>query len=172
MAGQSGLHIMRFFALVQPLLRSARAGGARCHLLCHSMGNWALQAAVESWFTHGMGAAEMFDTAILAAADERYDSFEFPLPGRLSGLASLARQVSILYSRADLVLSVSAAVNRGLPRLGQEGPHNQADPVEFPPAKFRMVDCSDARDYEAGFMSSHQYYRLSPTVRGRIAAQL
>ncbi len=172
MAGQSGVHVMRFFAALQPLLLQARARGSLYYLLCHSMGNWALQAAVESWMSHGMAAAEMFDQAILAAADERYDSFDFPVPGRLSGLGSLARRISILYSRADLVLTVSAAVNRGLRRLGQEGPHNQADPAEFPPAKFRMVDCSGARDYEGGFMVSHQYYRLSPGVRAGIAAHL
>lgn len=172
MAGQSGVHLMRFFAALQPLLLQARVRRSRCYLLCHSMGNWALQAAVESWLTHGMAAVEMFDQAILAAADERYDSFDFPVPGRLSGLASLAQRITILYSRADLVLTVSAGVNRGLRRLGQEGPHNQADPVEFPPAKFRMMDCSGARDFDVGFMTSHQYYRLSPSVRAGIAARL
>lgn len=172
MAGQSGIHIMDFFKQLQPLLRRARLGGARCCLLCHSMGNWALQAAVESWFSHGNGAVEMFDEAILAAADERYDSFDFPLPGRLSGLASISRRVSIYYSQADMVLAVSAAVNRGVRRLGQKGPHNLADQREFSPSVFRFVDCTALRDYPSNFMNSHQYYRRSPKVRADIISVL
>src|ERR1051326_1721302 len=80
MAGQSGLHLMSFFANLQPLLTRARANRNRIFLLAHSMGNYALQAAVQSWFTHGNGGAILFDEAILAAADERYDTFDLPAP--------------------------------------------------------------------------------------------
>src|SRR5438309_624150 len=90
MAGQSGFHLMTFFANLQPLLTRARANGSRVFLLSHSMGNYALQAGVQSWFTHGNGDAALFDEAILAAADERYDSFDFPEPGQLSTLYRLA----------------------------------------------------------------------------------
>ena len=47
MAGQSGLHMMRFLANLQPIIERARISGSRVFLLAHSMGNWALQAAVE-----------------------------------------------------------------------------------------------------------------------------
>jgi len=164
-AGQSGMHVKNFFEQLRPLLRRARASGSRCYLLCHSMGNWALQAAVESWFSHGNAAAELFDEAILAAADEQFDSFDFPMPGRLSGLPSLARHVSVLYSKADAVLMLSVAVNLGVRRLGQEGPHNRADPAEFPPSRFRMIDCTAYRDYAFDIASSHQYYRRSRQAR-------
>lgn len=164
LAGQSGLALMSFFEKLRPILKQARATGARCYLLCHSMGNWALQSAVETWMSHGPGPGEIFDEAILAAADERFDSFDFPSPGRLSGLGALARRVSIYYSTADMVLSLSQAVN-GVRRLGQEGPHTRADPVKFPPDRFRMVDCSGFRDFEFGLGTSHQYYRRSPGVR-------
>ena len=76
-AGQSGLHIMTFFANLEPIITSARARGNRVFLLAHSMGNWALQAAVESWFSHGNGDALLFDEVILAAADEIHNSFDF-----------------------------------------------------------------------------------------------
>ena len=56
-AGQSGLHIMTFFANLEPIIASARAKGNRVFLLAHSMGNWALQSAVENWFAHGNGDA-------------------------------------------------------------------------------------------------------------------
>jgi esterase/lipase superfamily enzyme len=169
MAGQSGLHIMSFFARLEPILRQARANGRRVFLLAHSMGDLALQAAVESWFTHGNGTAFLFDEAILAAADERYDSFEFPPPGRLSDLDQLANRVSIYFSTADAVLALSQAINLGAKRLGQEGPHHRFDTNRFPPSQYRMVDCTAFRDYDFGFASSHQYYRRSPGVRADIA---
>jgi esterase/lipase superfamily enzyme len=169
-AGQSGAHIMSFFASLEPILTAARKGGKRRFLLAHSMGNWALQAGVESWFTHGNGAADLFDEAFLCAADERYDSFSFPAPGRLSDLRQLAKRTSVYYSTADAVLSLSMTVNLGAKRLGQEGPHDRLDTTLFPPANFRMVDCSAFTDYDRDFASSHQYYRRSPKARSDIAS--
>ena len=169
LAGQSGLHIMSFFANLQPLLERARSTGRRVFLLAHSMGDWALQAAVESWFSHGNGDALLFDEVILPAADERYDTFDFPQPGRLSDLYRLGRRISIYFSRADSVLVLGAAINLGAKRLGQDGPHNRFDTVRFPPAQYRMIDCTDFRDYAFNFASSHQYYRRSPEVRADIA---
>jgi len=169
MAGQSGIQITSFFANLQPILRQARAAGSRIFLLAHSMGNWALQAAVESWFSHGNQGALLFDEAILAAADERYDTFEFPSPGRLSDLDRLADRISIYFSMADTVLGLSMAISLGAQRLGQEGPLHRFDTNRFPPSQYRMVDCSGFRDYEINFASSHQYYRRSPGVRTDIA---
>ena len=168
-AGQSGLHITSFFANLQPLAEHARSKGSRVFLLAHSMGNWALQAGVESWFSHGNGDALLFDEAILAAADERYDTFEFPEPGRLSDLYRLANRISIYFSAADSVLALSVAINLGAKRLGQDGPHNRFDTGRFPPAQYCMVDCTGFRDYDFNFASSHQYYRRSPSVRASIA---
>ena len=169
MAGQSALHLMTFFANLEPILRQARANGSRVFLLAHSMGNWALQGAVESWFSHGNGDADLFDEAILAAADERYDSFDFPEPGRLSALHRLAGRISIYFSAADAVLALSMAINLGAKRLGQDGPHDRYDTGKFPPAQYRMVDCAGFQDYAFDFASSHQYYRRSPGVRTDIA---
>ncbi len=169
MAGQSGLHLMSFFANLEPIVKKARAAGQRVFLVTHSMGNWALQGAVESWFTHGNGQSDLFDEVFLAAADERYDSFSFVEPGRLSDLDQLAKRISIYYSTADAVLAVSMVVNLGAKRLGQEGPHDRGDTALFPPATYRMVDCSSFRDYDFGFASSHQYYRRSLLARADIA---
>jgi esterase/lipase superfamily enzyme len=169
MAGQSGLHLMSFFANLQPIVGHARQHGKRTFLLAHSMGNWALQAAVESWFSHGNGDALLFDETILAAADEIYNSFDFPPPGRLSDLSRLTDRTSIYYSEADMVLPVSMAINLGAKRLGQDGPHDRSNTGRFPPAQYRMVDCTGFRDYPFDFASSHQYYRRSPEVRSDIA---
>ena len=172
MAGQSGFHLMTFFANLQPLLTRARTNGSRVFLLSHSMGNYALQAGVQSWFTHGNGDAALFDEAILAAADERYDSFDFPEPGRLSALYRLAQHISIYFSRMDNVLALSMAINLGAKRLGQDGPHDRYNTGKFPPAQYRMVDCSGFGDYPIDFASSHQYYRRSPGVRADIASAM
>lgn len=168
MAGQSGYHLMSFFANIEPIAAEARRQNRRVFLVAHSMGNWALQSGVENWFSHGNGDAALFDEAFLAAADEQFNSFEFPRLGRLSGLDRLARRISILFSRADNVLSVSSALNL-IRRLGEDGPHARFDTSRFPPARYAMVDCTDYRDYPFGFASSHQYYRRSPMVRALIA---
>jgi esterase/lipase superfamily enzyme len=169
MAGQSGFHLMSFFTNLLPLMQQARANGSRIFLLAHSMDNWALQAAVESWFSHENGDALLFDEAFLAAADEQFNTFDFPEPGRLSNLYRLASRISIYFSGADQVLKVSELVNLGAERLGQDGPDNRTDTARFPPAQYRMVDCTGFRDYPFDFASSHQYYRLSPAVRTDIA---
>jgi esterase/lipase superfamily enzyme len=169
MAGQSGLHMKRFLAILEPIIEQARAKDHRVFLLAHSMGNWALQAAVEYWFSHGNADALLFDEVFLAAADEIYNTFDFPPPGRLSCLSRLGRRVSTYYSAADAVLSVSMAINLGAKRLGQDGPHDRNNTVKFPPAQYRMVNCTGYRDYAFDFASSHQYYRRSPAVRTDIA---
>ena len=171
-AGQSGAHIMSFLARLQPSVTKARVAGCRTFLLVHSMGNWALQAGVESWFLHRNGATQLFDQAFLAAADERYDSFSFPPPGRLSDLRQLAKRITILYSTADAVLALSLAINLGAKRLGQEGPHDRFDRTLFPPTAYQMVDCSSFDDYERDFQGSHQYYRRSPLARAAIAGAM
>jgi esterase/lipase superfamily enzyme len=170
MARNSGLALMSFLANLDPILRAAHEKGCRVTLLAHSMGNLALQSAVENWFLSGNGEDIIFDLTILAAGDCRYDVFDHPVRAGLSGLTQLSTRVSIYYSRADQVLQLSMVVNLGAKRLGQDGPHNRADPSAFPPAQFDMVDCTEFRDFEFDFMTSHQYYRLSPQVRTIIAA--
>jgi esterase/lipase superfamily enzyme len=157
-------------ANLEPILAAARANGQRTVLLAHSMGNAALQAAVENWFLHGNGDERMFDLAILAAADCGYDAFNQPMLARLSGLDRLTERVMILHSHADHVLQLSMVLHLGAKRLGQEGPHNRADTQAFPPRVYQMTDCSAYRDYGFTTLSSHQYYRLSPGVRQIIAA--
>ncbi len=171
MARLSGLHLMTFFAQLEPLLRTARANSCRTYLLAHSMGNLALQSAVENWFLHGNGNAALFDVAILAAGDCGFDAFAQPNLAGLAGLSLLSQRISIFHSSADQILDVSAVVN-GLRRLGHDGPKDGTDPTTFPPTVYRMFDASGLTDYNRGFLTSHQYYRLSPTVRQAIAADM
>ena len=172
MARLSAYHLMIFLANLEPILAAARQNGHRAMLLAHSMGNLALQGAVENWFLHGNGTARLFDHVALAAGDCGQDSFAQPnLAGR-SGLPRLAAGISIYYSHIDNVLQLSSVVNGGAQRLGQDGPLGRADPQAFPASVFTMRDATWFRDYDLGFMTSHQYYRASPGCRVLLAADL
>ena len=171
MATLSGVHLMSFFAQIEPLLRTTRANGQRTYLLAHSMGNLALASMVENWFLHGNGNAELFDVSILAAGDCGFDAFEEPHLTGLSGLSLLSRRISSYYSHEDKVLDLSQAVN-GLQRLGQDGPKDHGDQTRFPTVTYRMFDATDITDFDRNFLTSHQYYRLSPTVRSAIAIDM
>ncbi len=172
-ASRSAFHIASFFANLQPMLAQARNQGRRVFLLAHSMGNFALAAAVESWFSHDSPAVKLFDETFLAAADERWDSFDLPMAARLSRLTDLTPRVSIYYSVRDLALYLSVAVNL-IKRLGHEGPLHKTDATLYPPARFRMLDCAEVNDYDLFNPpdASHQYYRRSPKVRADIVAAM
>jgi esterase/lipase superfamily enzyme len=171
MARLSGIHLMSFFSRVEPLLHTARANGCRTYLLAHSMGNLALSSAVENWFLHGNGNAKLFDVSILAAGDCGFDAFGQPDLAGLNGLSRLSSRISTYYSNADQVLQLSNFLN-GLQRLGQQGPKDLNNQTEFPPAMYETFDASLIDDFDRGFLTSHQYYRLSPTVRAAIAADI
>ena len=91
---------------------------------------------------------------------------------KLSKRSSAAASSASSNSGADQVLKISELINLGAERLGQDGPDNRTDPTRFPPAQYRMVNCTGFRDYPFDFASSHQYYRRSPGVRADIAAAM
>ncbi|HTW71473.1 MAG TPA: alpha/beta hydrolase [Acetobacteraceae bacterium] len=171
MATLSGVHLMSFLAQIEPLLRRACANGCKTYLLAHSMGNLALENAVENWFLHNNGNANLFDVSILAAADCGFDSFGQPHLTGLNGLPLLTSLTSIYYSGEDKVLELSRAIN-GLQRLGQDGPKDRTNQTKFPPASYRLFDATNVNDFDRNFLTSHQYYRLSPTVRAAIASDM
>jgi esterase/lipase superfamily enzyme len=113
----------------------------------------------------------MFDEVILAAADEQADSFTKTDGTRLSRIADIGKRVTIYSSRKDAILQVSQVLNQNL-RLGEDGPIGKTDAGKYPANVFRMIDCTEVSDFARPFLSeeTHQYYRLSPTVRNDIAA--
>ena len=169
-AGRSGFHISYFLHYIEGL-RARLDPKTRVFLLAHSMGNFALQAGVQSWFTDGGQAAAIFDEAILPAADERSDSFEMPAGGRLTDLPELTKRTTIYYSINDIAMHLSLALNLR-DRIGFDGPDHMHDPKQYPPDKFRMVECSEVRDYSwiDPPDATHQYYRRSPVVLFDIAS--
>ena len=72
-----------------------------------------------------------------------------------------------------MVIWVSTTINLNR-RLGYDGPDDESDAAEYPPALFRLVDCTDVNDYDrcTPFDASHQYYRRSQTVRNDIVAAM
>ena len=172
-AGRSGFHIAFFLNVIDQLRADYRARNpnGRIFLLAHSMGNYALQSGVQSWFAQRGSQDLMFDEVFLPGADERYDSFLQPNGARLSDLPELVSRISIYYSRRDVAMYLSQAINLTF-RLGFDGPDEKTDQAHYPTAMFRILDCTEVKDFEALNPpdATHQYYRRSKIVRADIAA--
>jgi len=172
-AGRSGFHIGCFLSVIDQLrvdYRRANPKG-RIFLLAHSMGNFALQSGVQAWFS-GRGSQDlMFDEVFLPGADERYDSFLQQNGARLSDLPELAGRISCYYSRRDVAMYLSQAINLTF-RLGFNGPDEKSDTTHYPTKMFRILDCTEVEDFDAVNPpdATHQYYRRSVKVRVDIAA--
>ena len=168
-AGKSGFHLAYFLNYVDNL-RARLARDTKVFLLAHSMGNYALQGAVQWWFDHRGSADPMFDEVILAAADEVSDTFERPGGARLSNLPKLSKRISIYSSRKDVAMYLSAAVNLDT-RLGFDGPDDKRDRTLYPADKFRIIDTTEVADFDPVNPpdATHQYYRRSKIVRADIA---
>jgi esterase/lipase superfamily enzyme len=174
-AGKSGWHLAYFLEVIDQLRRSYKAANpaGRVILLAHSMGNFALQAGLQTWTTSHLPDDLLFDSVILVAADEVDTTFEQPGGGRLSNLPALSNRISIYYSRCDIAMYLSTTLNLTR-RLGFDGPDDKQDQSVYPPAKFRMIDCTNVGDYPPVDPpdATHQYYRRSKLVRADIVAAI
>lgn len=133
---------------------SDRAGGTACpqdlHLLCHSMGNYVLQNALERMrqFTPGSALPRLFEQIFLCAPDVDADALE---PGRPMGdLYQLARGVTVYHNTGDVALHVSDYTKGNPERLGSHG----ASRAALLPDKVQQVDCSRI----VGGLVEHSYY--------------
>jgi esterase/lipase superfamily enzyme len=171
---QAGLTQYAFHLFLGQLrLLQPHLGKRRLHLLCHSMGNYMLADAVDQLFAaDAQPALPRFENVILAAADEDFSSLHFPGGGRLSNLWRLGHEVTVYFSREDALMVLSRSVN-GVLRLGYNGPPDKPDLNVFPTRVYEFVDCTGVNDSLSNApLSSHQYYRESPTVRTDIVATL
>jgi esterase/lipase superfamily enzyme len=172
-AGRSGWHVAYFLEVIAQLRRNYRAANpnGRIVLLAHSMGNYALQAGIQTWSLSREPDETLFDEVVLAAADEIDDSFERPAGGRLSDLPALTPRISIYHSRRDVAMYLSTTVNLSW-RIGFDGPADKYDGRRYSPDKFRVLDCTEVLDYDLLNPpdASHQYYRRSQRVRTDIAS--
>lgn len=131
-----------------------RAGGVACpqdlHLLCHSMGNYVLQNALERMrqFTPGTALPRLFQQIFLCAPDVDADVLE---PGKPMGdLSELARGVTVYHNTGDVALHVSDYTKGNPERLGSYG----ATRAAMLPDKVQQVDCSKI----VGGLVEHSYY--------------
>lgn len=159
--------------LQQLLALKPRLDNRTVSILCHSMGNYMLGAAVEAWFAQPQTAPPLFAQAILAAADEPSTTFLGNRGKRLSKLRALATAVTVYFNDNDILMALSDIVNPFTP-LGLAGPTGASNTHIYPTDVYQFVDCTNIADYVGprSFDESHQYYRQSPTVRADIVAVL
>jgi hypothetical protein len=167
-AGQSGLHIMTWFANLEPIIASARAKGNRVFLLTHSMGNWALQAAGRELVRPRQrrclpvrrGIPGRPPTRSTAASNSCLPAPERTRPPQPAHLDLCQRQGRRARHQHEDQLRQAPGPGRA---------HDRSNLERFPPAKYRTVMCGGFTDYHIDLGSSHQYYRRSPGVRMDIA---
>ena len=169
-ARNSGMAMARTFLFLRDFFEEIAAANKdgepfcqqRLHLLCHSMGNYALRHGLQ-----GIRAElndripRFFDNVILAAADEDDDAFEYD--DKLRKLPMLCRRVHIYFSSDDRALLISDTTKRRPDRLGSDGPRL----IDELPRKVALIDCRDVdNSTEDGWpdFQVHQYYRLRPEV--------
>ncbi|MDH4327874.1 MAG: alpha/beta hydrolase [Nitrospira sp.] len=163
-AAGSGNAVGRGILKVRDFLASLRRADEQLckqdlHLLCHSMGNYLLQNALERCdaFTPGNALPRLFEHIFLCAPDVDDTVLEMGQP--LGRLHELARSVSIYHNRGDVALVVSDYTKGNPDRLGSNGParptlvHN----------KVHQVDCTNI----VKGLVEHSYY-LVGTVNADI----
>lgn len=150
------------------LIRTRRADRRRgvppcrgsIHLLCHSMGNYVLQCALErtAEFTPGGRAPRIFDHIFLCAPDVADDVFEPEQPMR--SLPQFAWNITVYHNRGDVTMPVSDYTKGNSDRLGWAGPNRPADLD----SRVHQVDCSDI----VSGVVEHSYYhcgRVNDDIR-------
>lgn len=108
------------------------------HLLCHSMGNFVLENALQRTreFSVSGRPPRLFEQIFLCAADVADDVFEPERPFR--SLPELAESVTIYHNRRDLAMPVSDYTKGNSDRLGWRGASRPADLD----GRVHQVDCS------------------------------
>ena len=129
------------------------------HLMCHSMGAYLLQTALERLcqFTPGKAMPRLFEHVFLCAPDVDDDVLE---PGRAMGnVHEVARCVTVYHNRNDVAMVVSDHTKGHPERLGAGG----AARPRLLHTKLHQVDCTPI----AIGPVQHSYY-LSGSVRDDI----
>lgn len=142
--------------------------GRSMHLVAHSMGNYVLRHAVQSFardYKPG-GMPRLFENIFLMAADEDDDAFE--LPHKFARLPELASAVHVYFAANDMALHISDGTKGNPDRLGSTGPRTLTDL----PRKVTLVDCGAVSDTKPVADARHQYYRKRPEVVADVQAVL
>lgn len=128
------------------------ACGQDLHLLCHSMGNYALQCALERMSDHTPGYAfpRLFEHVFLCAADVDDNALEEGQP--LGDVHELAHYVTVYSNQGDVAVFISHYTKGHPERLGHNGParpallHNKVHSVSCTPIVKGLVEHSYYQD--------------------------
>ena len=165
--GRAFLKTRDFLLKVRTLDARGRdvACGQELHLLCHSMGNFVLQCALERMadFTPGSTFPRMFEHVFLCSPDVDDTALEAGQP--LGSLHELGQHVTVYYNRGDVAMYISDYTKGNPERLG----HNGAARPALLHNKVHQVDCSPI----VGGVVEHSYYqdgRVNQDIRLSIAS--
>lgn len=137
---------------------------AKTSIIAHSMGNYALQYAMNALWTRKNRPllVSLMQEVIMVAADVDNDIFksgENVSQGDGEGLANLSYRITALYTGRDNVLGASAGLKHfGKRRLGRAG----LDDTYPVPDNVWDVDCSDLIDKDVNGIAVHGEY-FNPT---------
>ena len=165
--GRAFLKTRDFLLQVRTLDARGRdvACGQELHLLCHSMGNYVLQCALERMDEHTPGSSfpRLFEHIFMCAPDVDDSVLEPGLP--LGAVHELAQHVTVYYNRGDVAMYISDYTKGNPERLGHNGAarpaqlHNKVHQVDASPIITGLVE--------------HSYYldgRVNQDIRLSIAS--
>jgi len=158
-AEDSGIAVARGFLKLRDFLMTLRPKhkdpaikecGQQLHLLCHSMGNYVLQHALNSLhkLNNQRHLPQLFQHIFMCAPDVDDNIFEHDQP--MVNLHRLARQVTVYYNNGDLAMYISDYTKGNIDRLGHNGP---ARPLQLH-NKVNQLNCSDI----VCGITEHSYY--------------
>jgi esterase/lipase superfamily enzyme len=139
---------------------TANACKAKTSVIAHSMGNYALQYAMEATWTRKNRPllVSLLQEVLMVAADVDNDIFksgENISDGDGEGLANMSYRITALYTGRDNVLGSSAGLKHfGKRRLGRSG-LDRTYPV---PDNVWDIDCSNIIDANVSGMAIHGEY--------------
>ena len=128
------------------------ACGQELHLLCHSMGNYVLQCALERMYeyTPGNSFPRMFEHIFLCAPDVDDNVLEDDQP--LGSVHELAQNVTVYSNKGDVAVFISHYTKGHPERLGHNGPahpallHNKVHSVNCTPIVTGLIEHSYYQD--------------------------
>lgn len=154
-----------FRTFVKYLFRQRRDGNciSAAFLVAHSMGAYALRHAVQEVVKTPDHMIQLFDVAVLPAADEDRDALE--RGEQLLPLSRLADEVVVYANKRDKPLKFAVSP----PRMGHRGPPRGTE--EIFGESITTISCEDVDRWDEDG-TRHQYYRISPEVVRDITAVL
>lgn len=154
--GRGMLKVRDFLADLRDRAKSGeKLCGQGIHLLCHSMGNYLLQATLEriNQFTPGNALPRIFEHVFLCAPD--VDDHALERDQGLNRIHEIARSVTIYHNRGDMAMVVSDYTKGNPERLGSGG----AARPSLLHNKIHQVDCSSI----VHGIVEHSYYLVGYT---------